>query len=277
MNKNGFIATSLIYSFFLIFCALLVCYVGIYMHNKLLLDNITTGIKAELESDTKDLKDAPIGSYVKLTLKVANDEKILNNINDPNRWIKIANASDDTGNFVGVLLISDTILYSTSRLDSAIDDSDSGILFRIQAEDTASYKIDEKRITTYDDLNNFCNNTPGYSNLSDIVIKSVFTGSILKKSGDISDDIFNYLIYNNHYYIYQIPTVNQLSAYCDALKAENLLGPLEDPENIVDLGSSFISQDNYNVRVVIKIGAKSESYLPILTGNGTLLNPYILK
>ena len=50
MNKKGFIATSLIYSFFLVFCATLASYVAINIHNKMLLNRVTDQIREDLNS-----------------------------------------------------------------------------------------------------------------------------------------------------------------------------------------------------------------------------------
>ena len=68
MNKKGFIATSLIYSFFLVFCATLASYVAINIHNKMLLNKVTDQIREDLNS-TKYVTDMPVGSYVKFNVK----------------------------------------------------------------------------------------------------------------------------------------------------------------------------------------------------------------
>ena len=68
MNKKGFIATSLIYSFFLVFCATLASYVAINIHNKMLLNRVTDQIREDLNS-TKYVTDMPVGSYVKFNVK----------------------------------------------------------------------------------------------------------------------------------------------------------------------------------------------------------------
>ena len=48
MNKKGFIATSLIYSFFLVFIALFLTIIADYLQDKVLLNTIEEGIKADL-------------------------------------------------------------------------------------------------------------------------------------------------------------------------------------------------------------------------------------
>ena len=47
-NKKGFIATSLIYSFFLIFITLFLAIIADYLQNKVLLNTIENGIKEEI-------------------------------------------------------------------------------------------------------------------------------------------------------------------------------------------------------------------------------------
>lgn len=50
MNKKGFIATSLIYSFFLVFVTLFLVIIADYLQNKVLLNTIEKGIKDELNT-----------------------------------------------------------------------------------------------------------------------------------------------------------------------------------------------------------------------------------
>lgn len=66
MKKNGFIATSLIYSFFLVFCAVLLSFITISSHNKNLLDKANEDIRNDLLA--KKLKDVSIGSFVKVDI-----------------------------------------------------------------------------------------------------------------------------------------------------------------------------------------------------------------
>lgn len=50
-NKKGFIATSLIYSFFLAFVTLFLTVVADYLQNKVLLNSIEEGIKTEVNDE----------------------------------------------------------------------------------------------------------------------------------------------------------------------------------------------------------------------------------
>ena len=65
MKKNGFIATSLLYSFFLIFCALLLTLVASYAHNRLLLNNLINNTKLELSDiNNRSASKLKVGDYL---------------------------------------------------------------------------------------------------------------------------------------------------------------------------------------------------------------------
>lgn len=88
-KKNGFIATSLIYTFFLVFAMLSILLLANYTHNRLLLRTFNTEIKGDL--DTRG------GS------KLANFKNILNNTefeiaNDS--WVVTGNAAYPTKGYV---------------------------------------------------------------------------------------------------------------------------------------------------------------------------------
>lgn len=70
MNKKGFIATSLLYSFFLLFCALILVFIGNMAQKSLLLNKEIDQINEDLHS-IKYLKDAKIGSYFRLNVCVS--------------------------------------------------------------------------------------------------------------------------------------------------------------------------------------------------------------
>lgn len=70
MNKKGFIATSLLYSFFLLFCALILVFIGNMAQESLLLNKEIDQINEDLHS-IKYLKNAKIGSYFRLNVCVS--------------------------------------------------------------------------------------------------------------------------------------------------------------------------------------------------------------
>lgn len=103
-NQKGFIATSLIYSFFLLLTVLLLGYVTIYLHDKILLDKVTNDIKEDIYTQGKvTLADkVEIGSY--LTIPLKSSLTSTNNL----RWIVIKKNIDN------LKLITDYMLYATS-------------------------------------------------------------------------------------------------------------------------------------------------------------------
>ena len=70
MNKKGFIATSLLYSFFLLFCALILVFIGNMAQKSILLNKEIDQINEDLHS-IKYLKDAKTGSYFRLNVCVS--------------------------------------------------------------------------------------------------------------------------------------------------------------------------------------------------------------
>ena len=48
MNNKGFIATSLVYAFFLVFVAVIATVLATYTHNRILISNVNTGIEEDL-------------------------------------------------------------------------------------------------------------------------------------------------------------------------------------------------------------------------------------
>lgn len=70
MNKKGFIATSLLYSFFLLFCALILVFIGNMAQKSILLNKEIDQINEDLHS-IKYLKNAKIGSYFRLNVCVS--------------------------------------------------------------------------------------------------------------------------------------------------------------------------------------------------------------
>ncbi len=71
MNNKGFIATSLIYSFFLIFITLFLTIIADYLQNKVLLNTIEKGIKDDINS-TMGIQDFEVGSFIGITVSCDN-------------------------------------------------------------------------------------------------------------------------------------------------------------------------------------------------------------
>lgn len=109
-EKNGFIATSLLYSFFLVFCALLMALVTTFVHNQLLLSNLTSGIKEDLSfAGSKTAVGLSIGDYVKMPL-FSNERAI--NLQDT-LWIVSSVNEDNT-----ISLVSSKSVFKTEKYSS---------------------------------------------------------------------------------------------------------------------------------------------------------------
>lgn len=74
MNKKGFIATSLLYSFFLLFCGLILLFIGNISHKSILFNKEVDKINEDLHSTTY-LNNAKIGTYFRLNICIAEDKK----------------------------------------------------------------------------------------------------------------------------------------------------------------------------------------------------------
>ncbi len=75
MKKNGFIATSILYSFFLVFLSLFVALIANYLHNRILISKINTSSKDTIYAiNNTKLTDLSVGDHIKFT----SDDNILN-------------------------------------------------------------------------------------------------------------------------------------------------------------------------------------------------------
>lgn len=100
MNNKGFIATSLIYSFFLIFITLFLTIIADYLQNKVLLNTIEKGIKDDINS-TIGIQDFEVGSFIGTTGSC-------DNVNDAELYVI---SKVDYNN-------NEIILYSLDKTDS---------------------------------------------------------------------------------------------------------------------------------------------------------------
>ena len=70
MNNKGFIATSLIYSFFLIFITLFLTIIADYLQNKVLLNTIEKGIKEDI-NNSMGIQDFEVGDKLYFNVGVS--------------------------------------------------------------------------------------------------------------------------------------------------------------------------------------------------------------
>ena len=84
MKKNGFIATSILYTFFLVFLSLFVALIANYLHNRILLAKIDEKSREILYgiNNTK-LSDLEVGDHIKFK----SDDNLLNS---DATWIVVA-------------------------------------------------------------------------------------------------------------------------------------------------------------------------------------------
>ena len=83
MKKNGFIATSILYSFFLVFVTLFVALISAYIHNRILLSNMNEAAWDNLVgiNNTK-ISDLEVGDYISF-----DTDKSGSVINQGTKWI----------------------------------------------------------------------------------------------------------------------------------------------------------------------------------------------
>lgn len=148
MKKNGFIATSLLYSFFLVFCALLLALVGTFMHNRVLLNSIIGNIKNELsESGKKTLMGAEIGSYIKIPLFSTGIKINTENLN----WIV---AEQDTTNKTLTLVSDNVVVMSNNYQDKNLLREETNRYFNLYTTgpDSSNYMnwLTREQITSFE-------------------------------------------------------------------------------------------------------------------------------
>lgn len=109
MNKKGFIATSLLYSFFLLFCVLILLFIGNLGHESILMNKEVEKINEDLHS-IKTLKDAEIGSYFRLNICISADKKDIINSADTLDYVLFSKNYE-------ALLVSKNYTYKLSNLE----------------------------------------------------------------------------------------------------------------------------------------------------------------
>ena len=123
MRKNGFIATSLLYAFFLVFISLFVALLLAYLHNRLLISKINDDARNSLTNiNNIKLSDINVGSYVQW--KNSNPTAKTNPMNESGKWI-LSKVEEDDENKTLYLLSDLTTSYPSVR---AILSTDNGLL-----------------------------------------------------------------------------------------------------------------------------------------------------
>ena len=103
MKKNGFIATSILYAFFLVFITLFIGLVTAYAHNKASVLRINEKVKEELKGiRNRTLVDVEIGDTIKFSINPDQKEYI----NEEGTWMLATKNVDDSGH-VTLVFVSD--------------------------------------------------------------------------------------------------------------------------------------------------------------------------
>ncbi len=103
MKKNGFIATSILYAFFLVFITLFIGLVTAYAHNKASVLRINEKVKEELKGiRNRTLADVEIGDTIKFSINP--DQK--DYINEEGTWMLATKSVNDSGH-VTLVFVSD--------------------------------------------------------------------------------------------------------------------------------------------------------------------------
>lgn len=239
MNKKGFIATSLIYSFFLVFCAMIAGYVAINIHNKMLLNRVIEQIREDLNT-TKYITDIPVGSYVKVNVKYAIDGNEID-ISDLNYNVLYTSGSK-------VVLVSNGIAFSlpkeTNNIYPLTNDAINNQLFNFSNSCVSSY-----RTLSFDDFDNIL-------------------------STNDTDLIKTFLNVNIKYVILNAPSVNYFSYIpeYDQLASEV---PIDRFTGI--LAEEVTDNIDENEPVGVRLILQMEPIYEIKGGEGTDLSPYVLE
>ena len=238
MNKNGFIATSLIYSFFLVFCAVLLSYISISAHNKNLLKNANDKIRFDIQNKT--INNIEVGSSIKLNL--SNSSYNLKNIT----WELFYN-QEGTAEFISssIILSNKDINYINYYLSTLKNDC----------------MIDKARVITKQDIYNKIKD-----NIKDVLIlKNLLnTTDILGNNVGIGNTISYLIKEGNDYKKY-----NYLSLGNDNISLSEFTNSNLTNSNIISINEN----ENINVRAVITLPTN----IGIIGGNGSKGNPYILN
>lgn len=204
MNKKGFIATSLLYSFFLLFCALILVFIGNMAQKSLLLNKEIDQINEDLHS-IKYLKNAKIGSYFRLNVCVSSSYF---NQADTLDYIIFDNGTTDKNNMASLIsknysfklnsleLINNILGYITVK--QGINTIESRSMTINDYEQKISKIEDEKvkKLLIYSDFNSdsmylLATDKKNYTNSKVIKIKEDKDKNTIHEIQDLNNDDIN--------------------------------------------------------------------------------------
>ena len=143
-KKNGFIATSLIYSFFLVFITLFLTIIADYLQNKVLLNTIESDIKEDINK-TKYITDFIDGSDI-LTIQWAGSISNIKCGSSLGTW-SLSNCSSIDSTIPYKVIRKEA--YNSSKIDTLVleNQNDTSILLYIFV-DNAKFSIENSAGTT---------------------------------------------------------------------------------------------------------------------------------
>lgn len=238
MNKSGFIATSLLYSFFLLFCALILVFAINIGHNSILLNKEKDKINEDIHSN-KRIMHAEVGSYFRLNVCVDKDSKF--NSADTMDYILFQNDDNGLGHFV-----AKNLSYKLNSLE-LLNEILNLVYVKNEQDKIASRSMSMK---DYDIIIGIEN-----ENIKNIILNSDFDDDSKNKEQEGKDSV-KYLLANN-----------SKNYYVDS-KIYNVY-----EKTIGDVSPEDIIGDKIFVRLVFDINSLTK----IIGGDGTLSNPYVLE
>lgn len=228
MRKNGFIATSLLYSFFLVFCALLVGLVGNYLHNQILLNNVIDGVKEDL-SRKLTIADVKVGDRVKMPLFIYGKTT-------DTEWI----VSDNNGS--SATIVSTGIEFTTNLYNSTEELNSELRTYHIQL-------TGNEIAVTY--LNNM--QITNFKIIKDDEENKVLGSALLARDSQylyLNDDDNNFYLYNtNSSNIYEEDASKKIDSSVSAMLGMRFSAILEDSVLSHEIQSGKgISSDPYIIK-----------------------------
>ncbi len=174
MNKSGFIATSLLYSFFLLFCALILMFAINIGHNSILLKKEKDKINEDIHSN-KRIMHAEAGSYFRLNVCIDKAKSGLFNSADTMDYILFKN--DDEEGFGH--LVAKNLSYKLNSLE-LLNEILNSVYVKNEQEKIISRSMSESDYETVIKLD---------ENIKNIILNSDFDSN--------KDNPVKYLIANN--------------------------------------------------------------------------------
>lgn len=239
MGKSGFIATSLLYSFFLLFCALILVFAINIGHNSILLNKEKDKINEDIHSN-KRIMHAEVGSYFRLNVCVDKDKSSLFNSADTMDYILFQNDDNGLGHFV-----AKNLSYKLNSLE-LLNEILNLVYVKNEQDKITSRSMSMK---DYDIITGIEN-----ENIKNIILNSDFDDD--SKNKEKGKNSVKYLLANN-----------SKNYYVDS-KVYNVY-----EKTIGDVSSKDIIEDKIFVRLVFDINSLTK----IIGGDGTLSNPYVLE